>query len=168
MAEAARQLNYNASPRRRDKGPHLHELPLVRPRRGTQQQVHTRERVNLRPAEAVSLLPVVGLIVAAVLCVFIIQGYSQLNKIYADTIKARDQLRVLQQEEKTLSAQYEEIFDKAALDAAIEASGSTLGEVKSSQKLYVDLSEEDRCEVYHEEGKGILSRLRSLFSDSGE
>ena len=33
----------SAAPRRRrDRGPQLQELPLVRPRQGAQQQVHTR------------------------------------------------------------------------------------------------------------------------------
>ena len=169
MAQAARQLdmNYSAAPRRRERGGHLHELPLVRPRRGAGAHVAARERVNLRPQEAVSVIPVLGLLVVAIACVLIIQGYSQLNSIYAETVQARSQLQVLQQEGKTLTAQYEEIFDKAALDAAIEASGSSLGEVKNNQKVYVDLSEPDNAVVYKDLDHSILNRLRSLFSGLG-
>ena len=167
MAQAARQLDMNYVPHRRDRGPHLHELPLVRPRKGAGQQAHVRERVNLRAREAVSVIPVLGFLAAAIACILIIQGYSQLNGIYAETVQAREQLRVLEQEGKTLSAQYEEIFDKAALDAAIEASGSTLGEVKNNQKVYVDLSEPDNAVVHRNTDQSILSRIGSLFSGPG-
>jgi hypothetical protein len=172
MAAAARQLNMsylqdNTAPRRRDKGPALHELPLVRPRRGAQQQVHTRVKVNLRPKEEVSFLPAIGLLAAAFMCVLIIISYSQLNNIYAQTVEARHQLTALEQEGKTLNAQYEEIFDKAAMEAAISSSGTHLGEVRSNQKIYVDLSEPDNAVVYHEGGGGLLDHVKDLFSAFG-
>lgn len=172
MASAARQLNMsylrdNAAPRRRDRGPQLHELPLVRPRRGAHQQVHTRVKVNLRPREEVSFLPAVGLLAAAFMCVLIIISYSQLNSIYAQTVDARHQLTALEQEGKTLTAQYEEIFDKAAMEAAISGSDTRLGEVKSNQKIYVDLSEPDNAVVYNQGGNGLLNRVMDFFSAFG-
>lgn len=165
MAEAARQFDYrySASPRRRERGTQLHELPLVRPRRGDTRQIHTRERVHLRQPDPVSIFPVAGLLLTAFLCVWIVLSYSRLNQIYGQTVVARSELTALEQEGKTLSAQYEEIFDKAALEAAIEASGSSLSEIKSSQKVYVDLSEPDNAIVYQANGGGLLEHLKGLF-----
>ncbi len=165
MAQAARQYDTyrGAAPQRRERGTQLHEIPLVRPRRSSGQQIHTRVRVNLRQQDALSVLPVVGLAIAAVMFVLIIAGYSRLNSIYAQTVEARDQLTALEQEGKSLSAQYEEIFDKAALEAAIEASGSNLSEIKGNQKVYVDLSEPDNAVVYRPEEEGLVDHLKTLL-----
>ena len=166
MANAARQydVRQTSGPQRRERQSHLYELPLVRPRRSSQQQIHNRTRVNLRPSEAVSIFTVGGLLVAAVMFVWIVVGYSKLNTVYAQTVTARSELRALEQEGKSLSAQYEEIFDKAALEEAIENSGSELSEIKSNQKVYVDLSEPDNAVVYQPQNEGLLARIQQMIS----
>lgn len=171
MASAVRQhqtygnVAYdNAAPRRRDRGPQLHELPLVRPRKKAQEQVHTRVKVALRPREEYSILPAVGFLAAAFMAVMILFSYSQLDAIYAQTVQARSELSVLQAEEKTLTAQYEEIFDQAALEAAVASAGGDLTEARNDQKIYVDLSEPDDKEVYREDGNGLLARLKELLA----
>ncbi len=155
MANAARQYySYEtAAPRRkRDNGPQLHELPLVRPRKKgqTQEQVQSRIKVNLRPKESVSILPVLGFAVAAVMAVMILFSYTQLNTIYAETVIVRDELSELQEEGQRLEAQYEEIFDQAALQEAVDNADVSLSEAGSDQKIYVDLSEPDNAVVYTE------------------
>lgn len=174
MASAARQYyteeyqRGNAAPRRRrDRGPQLQELPLVRPRKGVRQQVHTRVKVNLRPQEEISLLPAVGFLAAAFMAVMIILSYSRLDAIYAQTVEARDQLTVLQQEERTLIAQYEEVFDQASLEAAIVRSGASLTEAQNDQKIYVDLSEPDNAVVYDRGVGGLWSHVQELLGMFG-
>ena len=158
----------SAAPRRRrDRGPQLQELPLVRPRKGAQQQVHTRVKVNLRPQDEVSFLPAVGLLAAAFMAVMIILSYSRLDGIYARTVQTRDQLTVLQQEEQTLMAQYEEVFDQAALESAIAQSGVMLTEAQNDQKVYVDLSEPDNAVVYDRGGDGLWSHVQDLLGIFG-
>ena len=157
----------NAVPRRRDRGPQLQELPLVRPRKGAQQQVHTRVKVNLRPREEFSFLPAVGFLAAASMAVMIAVSYSRLDGIYAQTVQTRDQLTVLQQEGQTLMAQYEEVFDQAALESAIAQSGVMLTEAQNDQKVYVDLSEPDNAVVYDRGGDGLWSHVQDLLGIFG-
>lgn len=151
--------------RHRENGPRLHELPLVRPRNTTQEQVQARVRVNLRPREEYSLFPAIAMACVAVMAMLIILGYSQLNSIYAQTVEAREELTALQQEEVNLLAQYEEVFDRAALESAVIASGANLTEARSEQKIYVDLSEPDNAVVYNEaNGGGLLGGLQEIWN----
>lgn len=150
--------------RHRENGPSLHELPLVRPRNATQEQVQARVRVNLRPREEYSVFPAIAMACVAVMAVLIILGYSQLNSIYGQTVVARDELTSLRQEEVNLLAQYEEVFDRAALQSAVIASGADLTEARSEQKIYVDLSEPDNAVVYNEAEGGLLGGLQEIWN----
>ena len=151
----------------RSRQSYLQELPLVRPRRKSQQQVQTRVKVNLRPKEAYSFLPAVGFLAAAFMAILIVFSYGQLTTIYADTATARDDLVALQQEESDLRAQYERVFDQAVLSAAVEnaeQSGVLLTTVRADQIVYLDLSEPDNAVVYSEETSGdLLENLRVFW-----
>ena len=167
MANAARQYySYEtAAPRRkRDNGPQLQELPLVRPRKKcqTQEQIQGRLKVNLRPKESISIVPVLGFAAAVVMAVMILFSYTQLNAIYAETVTVRDELSELQEEGEKLEARYEEIFDQATLQKAVEDADVNLSEASSSQKIYVDLSEPDSTVVYGEES-GLLEQIWALW-----
>ncbi|MCC8129862.1 MAG: hypothetical protein LIO51_08015 [Clostridiales bacterium] len=167
MANAARQYySYEtAVPRRkRDNGPQLQELPLVRPRKKgqTQEQVQSRIKVNLRTKESVSILPVLGFAAAAVMAVMILFSYTQLNAIYAETVIVRDELSELQEEGEKLEARYEEVFDQAALQEAVDNADVELSEAGSDQKIYVDLSEPDSAVVYGE-STSLLEQIQALW-----
>ncbi|MCD7760470.1 MAG: hypothetical protein LUH16_01640, partial [Clostridiales bacterium] len=144
--------------------PQLQELPLVRPRKKgqTQDQVQSRLRVNLRPKESVSILPVLGFAAAAVMAVMILFSYTQLNTIYAETVIVRDELSELQEEGEKLEARYEEVFDQAALQEAVDNADVELSEAGSDQKIYVDLSEPDSAVVYGENA-GLLEQIQALW-----
>lgn len=147
------------------RGPQLQELPLVRPRRRSQEQVQTRVKVALRPKEEYSIVPMLGFVLAGLMAVMILMGYVQLDAIYADTVEARDQLSTLQAEEVQLLAQYEEVFDQSTLQAAIENADVLLSEASNSQKVYVDLSEPDNAVVYNQSGENdLLQALKDLWS----
>lgn len=152
-----------AVPRRH--GPHLHELPLVRPRKRSQQQVQTRVKVALRPKEEYSVLPALGFLVAALMAVMVILSYSQLNAVYAQTVEARDELSTLQAEESRLRARYEEVFDQETLQGAVDSADGQLSEARSDQRIYVDLSEPDNAVVYSQAGENsLLQSLQDLWS----
>ena len=164
----AYQMNTAPSPRKqREHVPSLHELPLVRPRTIRQEQVQSRVRVSVRAREEYSIFPAIAMAVAGLMAVLIIMGYSQLNGIYAQTVEARTELTALRQEEVNLLAQYEEVFDRAALETAVMSSGADLTEARSEQKIYVDLSEPDN-EVVHNGGSGgILGELQAFWDSLG-
>ena len=154
------------SPRkRRENGPRLHELPLVKPRNTTREDVQARIRVNVRAREEYSIFPVIALACVAFMAVLIIMGYVELDGIYADTVVARQELSALQEEEIDLLAQYEEVFDRAALESAVLASGTDLTEATSDQKVYVDLSEPDNAVLHGEDGSGgLLGSLMEFWN----
>lgn len=154
---------FNTAPSRR--GPQLRELPLVRPRKRSQEQVQTRVKVALRPKEEYSILPAIGFLVAAIMAVVVMLGYIQINAIYAQTVEVRDQLTSLEAEEGRLRAQYEEVFDQGTLQAAVDGAGGSLAEARSDQKIYVDLSEPDSAVVYSQsEENNLLQSLKDLWT----
>ena len=157
--------NEAAPQRKRNDQPQLEALPLVKPRERHREQAQTRTRVALRPLEEYSFLPAVGFLAVAFMAVMIIVSYCQLNTIYAETVQTRSELRTLQTEEITLKAQYEEIFDQAALQAAVAGAGSNLSEARNGQKIYVDLSEPDNAVVYSESRENaLLQSMTELWS----
>ena len=101
------------------------------------------------------------------MAVMIVLSYSRLDGVYAQTVQARHELTALQQEERTLTAQYEEVFDQAALDAAIAQSDVMLIEAQNDQKIYVDLSEPDNAVVYDRQNGGLWDTIQDLLGLSG-
>ena len=125
------------------------EQPKVRTR--TQTRVQTRERQHI------SLFAVVGVAAVAVMAVLVLMSYIQLMELSSGTVQLKQQLTALEAENVSLTAQYEQMFDRATVKEAAEAAGMT--KPSASQVYYIDLSSGDNAVVYQMEEPSVLSRL---------
>lgn len=138
--------------------------PQVKPR------VHERARVKVlvREQQAVAPFAVCGFLAVVAIAIVMLIGYTQLNSVYAETVKLQSQLTTLQSEGANLEARYEEVFDMATLEQAVAANG-TLTKPTGSQSVYIDLSEPDNTVVYDTAAgatgiAGFFQTVGSLFS----
>lgn len=137
---------------------HAGEAPRRREAAREKPKVHSLPKVQLREAQHVAPLAVVGAAAAAVLAVLLLLSYIQLTVLSADMVGLRSELKVLEKENVVLTTQYEQIYDLATVKAAAEAAGMT--KPGASQVYYVDGSGGDAAVVYHQEEPGLFEGLR--------
>lgn len=137
---------------------HAGEAPRRREAAREKPQVRSLPRVQLREAQHVAPLAVVGAVAAAALAVLLLLSYIQLTMLSSDMVKLRGELKALEKENVVLTTQYEQIYDLATVKAAAEAAGMT--KPGASQVYYVDGSGGDAAVVYHQEEPGLLDGLR--------
>ena len=108
----------------------------------------------------------VGFVAVAIFAALLLMSYAQLTVASAEVVSLRSQLSDLKEENATLTAQYEKVFDIDTIQAAV---GETMIRPTSDQVTYVDLSEPDTVVVYGEEAQGgPLGALKSLGQMIGE
>lgn len=142
------------------------EVPMRRPRRTAEQpavreaaapKVRSVSSVQVREKQSVSPMAVIGILGIIALAVLVLLSYVQLTELSAGTVKLQTQLKTLQTQSVTLTAEYEKIYDLATVKEAAEAAG--MSKPSSSQIYYIDLSDGDNAVVYQQADSEILSRL---------
>lgn len=138
---------------------HAGEAPRQREVVVEQPQVRTRTetRVQTRERQHISLFAVAGFAAVAVMAVLVLMSYIQLTALSAETVALKNQLKTLEAENVTLTAQYERMFDQNAVKEAAEAAG--MSKPGSSQIYYIDLSDGDNAVVYQQTEPNVLSRV---------
>ena len=132
-----------------------------RPRVQPRERVATRPQVQVRAQSAVAPFTIVGF-VAAIACAFLlVMGSAQLAAVNAQTVELRSTLSDLQEEKKTLMAQYEKTFDLTALERQLTADGSMV-EAGAGQTVYLDLSQGDSVVYYEEARQGVSGLIRQI------
>ena len=121
------------APRREEE---LRRAPAPYPQR--KQQVRKRERAKIQVRQA------------------------QLTVANDEMVRLRSELSQLKSDNATLTAQYEKVFDLAALQEAV---GDTMVRPTSDQVVYIDLSEPDTVTVYKDM---TPSPLRTLLDGAGD
>jgi len=84
-------------------------------------------------------------------------SYIQLMMLSTSTVQLKQQLTALEAEHVSLTAQYEQMFDRATVKEAAEAAG--MAKPSASQVYYIDLSSGDNAVVYQKEDPSVLSQL---------
>lgn len=170
MASAARELRYNSrnavngslaydldyEVRERELR-HAGEMPRRREAVQEAPKVRSVSKVRARERQRVSLLSVLGFAAVLGLAVMVLMNYIQLTVLSADMVSLQSELSVLETENVRLTAQYEQMFDMAAVKEAAAAAG--MGKPSNSQVCYIDLSDGDSAVVYQTEDPNVLSRL---------
>ena len=141
------------------------ERPQQPQRRKQQRKPEPRreQSYRLREQEAVSLFGLIGFAAVAVLACLCIFCEVQLNTINRQLVSCTAQISELQEEEEKLEAQYESLFDLQSIESDMLAGGRMIKPV-DSQRVYLELSEEDNAETFDGTGgESFLSGLKSLF-----
>lgn len=127
------------------RAPRRREEPVPKPKARPRHKALTRAQVRVREAGKVAPFAVVGFAAVAVFAVLLVMSYAQLTVANGEMVSLRRQLSALQEENVTLTAQYERVFD---LDTIQEAVGDTMVRPTSDQVVYIDLSEPDTVVVH--------------------
>ena len=170
MASAARELHYQSrypvngslaydldyelrerELRHAGEAPRRQEAVKERPKVRTEAQVQVREHQKL------SLVTMAGFVAVVAMAVMVLMSYIQLMELSSGTVQLKQQLTALEAENVSLTAQYEQMFDRATVKEAAEAAGMT--KPSASQVYYIDLSSGDNAVVYQMEEPSVLSRL---------
>ncbi len=148
------------------RAPRREEEPYRAPAPAPKKQVrrHERARVEVRQAGQIAPFAVVGFLAVAVFAALLITSYVQLTVANEEMVSLRRELSQLKEENTTLSAQYERVFDLATIQAAV---GDTMVRPTGDQVVYIDLSEPDTVTVY-QEASAVGSGLRSILDGAGD
>ena len=114
-------------------------------------------RVRVRERQRVSPVVVAGFAAVLVLAVALRMSYIQLTAVAADTGALKKELAALETEHRTLTAEYEQMFDLTTVREAAEAAG--MSKPSASQICYLDLTGGDSAVVYHKEKTTVLSHV---------
>ena len=127
----------------------------AQPQRRTAEK--TQVHVELRQRQEVSYAAIAGVALVLGLAVMVLMSYIQLTALSAETVALKKQLKTLEAENVTLTAQYERMFDQNAVKEAAQAAG--MSKPGSSQIYYIDLSDGDNAVVYQHTEPNVLSRV---------
>ena len=144
--------------------------PRVQPRKRSRRNLDERkkEELRVRPAERIAPFSIIGMLLAAVMAVVILQYQVRLNSLNTEIVSAVSTLEELQETEDQLQAQYEQLFDMQSIESDMINSGKMISP-SDSQQIYLELTEEDTAVSYQEDPaiitwlKGVLSELSELF-----
>lgn len=144
-----------------------------RPEPQRREQIRPRKRpavrpeIQVRPQGAVSPFAVVGLF-AVLACTFLfVVSCARLAVANNDIVDLRAQLADLQDENRTLQAKYELVFDLEAIEKQFLSDG-TMVKPGPGQTVYLDLSSGDSVMYYDGAGEGLsglLQRAEQFFAD---
>ena len=126
-------------------------------RRQERAKVHTAARVQVREAQHVSMVAILG--VSAVLCLalMVLASYINLTAISAETVSVQNQLETLETQNVALTAEYQQMFDMTTVKDVAQAAG--MGKPGASQVTYIDLTGGDSAVVYRAEEPSVLTRI---------
>ena len=136
---------------------HAGEAPRRQEAVKEQPRVRTEAQPLVRERQRLSLLTAVGFAAVVAMAVMVLSSYIQLMVLSSGTVELKKQLTALEAEHVSLTAQYEQLFDRATVKEAAEAAG--MAKPRASQVYYIDLSSGDSAVVYQTEEPSVLSRL---------
>ena len=142
--------------------PEPHRRPQPRPRR----RPAVRPSIQVRPQEAVAPFAVVGLFAVLACALLLVVSCARLATANNDIVKLRDELAALQDENRTLLAKYELVYDLEAIEKQFLSDG-TMIKPGAGQTVYLDLSAGDNVVYYDGAGEGLpgmLQRAERFFA----
>lgn len=145
---------------RRAQQPAPQPRPQVQPRR----RVVQRPQVQVRQANAVSPVAVVGFAVVALLTALLLIANARLMVINDQTVSLRSQLKELQAEQVSLLAKRELSYDLDAIEAQLTADG-TMVKPQPSQITYLNNTEPDSVVIFRAPQSQDLSNLIDSVTD---
>lgn len=126
-------------------------------RRQEKAKVHAAPRVQVREAQHVSMVSVLGVTAVLMMSLLVLASYINLTMISAETVDLQDKLADLETEHVALTAEYQQMFDLTTVKSVARAAG--MDKPGSSQVCYIDLTGGDSAVVYQQEEPSVLARV---------
>ena len=159
LREPARRERIHGNTVRR---PEPARRPSIQPRR----RPARRPDVQVRTQTAVAPFAIVGLFAVLACTLLLVVNSARLAVANNDIVELRATLADLQDENRTLQAKYELVFDLEAIEQQFLSSG-TMVKPGPGQTIYLDLSGGDSVVYYDGAGEGlsgILQRAELFFA----
>lgn len=133
------------------RSPRRGEEQRTLPKRAPREQQLARPQAQVRQAGQVAPFAVIGFLAVGVFAVLLLLSTLQLHMVSDRVVSMRSELAALQTEQAALSAEYEQTFNMAHLQAAV---GSDMIRPTADQITYLDMSQPDTV-VVHRAGTGV-------------
>lgn len=152
-----------AAPRQQESIP----LPRRRVQERTQTRPLTRTQVKVREGGVVAPFGVIGFLVAGIFAALLVMTMAQQTVLSAQVVSLQTEYSAAQVTNASLSAQYEQIFDIASVEAAV---AGTMVRPSSEQVVYIDLSQPDEVTLYGDEAgvTGVAGLVAGIQEIVGE
>ncbi len=158
------EFERSAAPSRsRVQRPRREEERTQRPRVQPRPQTVARPNVEVRSQGAIAPFAIIGFAAVILCALLLVMTSARLAMVKDETVELRSTLAELKTEEKTLQAEYELVFDLAAIEQQFTADGSMV-RPGAGQTVYLDLSDGDQV-IYYDNGGGGLSGLLRQVGD---
>lgn len=133
------------------------------PRKQTRAKIRTisKTKVQVREAQHVSPMTVLGTVLVLGLSLLMLTGYIKLNMISTETAELREELVELNTENVNLTAQYQQLFDLNTIKASAHAAG--MDKPSSDQVCYIDLTGNDSAVVYQPNESSVLQKVTAFL-----
>ena len=141
--------------------------PVRSPRIVPRKRPAARPDVQVRAQSAFSPFAVVGLFSVLTCTLLLVISTARLAVVNNDIVDLRGDLAELQEENQTLQAKYELVFDLEAIEKMFLSDGSMV-RAGTGQTVYLDLSAPDSVVYYDGAGEGLsalLQRLEQYLAD---
>ena len=118
-----------------------------------------RPDVQVRTQSAIAPFAVVGIFAVLVCTMLLVMSTAQLAVANNEIVSMRNELTDLQDENRSLQAKYELIFDLEAIEKQFLSNGSMV-RAEAGQTVYLDLSAPDSVVYYDGAGEGLSALLQ--------
>lgn len=133
--------------------------PARRPQPRPRRRPAPRPDVQVRTQSAIAPFAVVGIFAVLVCTMLLVMSTARLAVANNDIVSMRNELADLQDENRTLQAKYELIFDLEAIEKQFLSNGSMV-RAGAGQTVYLDLSAPDSVVYYNGAGDGLSALLQ--------
>lgn len=123
-----------------------------------------RREQRVKAKTAVAPFTLLGAVTVVCMLVLVIFGYVQLFEATDNVSKLETKLQSLQQEHAMLESKYEGRIDLEQIEKRAGELGLRLP--TSEQTVYLNLSWDDRAEIYHEEKTSVLGEIIGAVEQS--
>ena len=140
--------------------------PRRRPQPLPRRRPAVRPSIQVRPQGAVAPFTVVGLFVVLACAWLLVVSSAQLAVANNDIVELRSTLSDLQDENRSLQAKYELVYDLEAIEKQFLSNGAMV-HPGTGQTVYLDLSGGDSVVYYDGAGdglSGLLQRAEQFFA----
>ena len=142
--------------------------PKARPETQAQPQVRTRARVAPRTRQSIAPASMVGVALAAFIFVTGILAQAKLLDISSDSVKLRQELTELQEQQAKLRITYESAFNMSDIENYATRSLG-MQRPQADQICYIDTSAPDKAVVVSDdESLGFVDRVSDFLTGFGE
>ena len=129
-----------------------------------EEQLRPQKRQRVKVKAAVAPFSVIGMMVVACMLILVVFGYVQLYEATERVSSLQSELTSLQQEQVVLESLYEGGIDLDYIEQRAAELG--LGVPSREQTVYLNLSGDDRAEIYEVEKTNLFQRIIQAIESS--